>query len=198
MKSEPRPTLSSLATAEEMSQALKGLVSPERLTELSLAGYFPCWRVDDGPPLYQRSEVRKYVEEHLLKRSRGAPFPVLFPVVEPVEKLGPMHVPARLRHMAHYLRSVPILGLSGIYFLAHNGEVVYVGQSVNVVARVHGHINEGLKDFDSAVFLPAPRRDLDSLECAFINALKPRHNKNTGRTNHGCDETELLVNVGFK
>jgi hypothetical protein len=52
--------------------------------------------------------------------------------------------------------------LSGIYFLTYRGEVVYVGQSVNVLSRVSSHLSDAMiaespakKIFDGAYFIRA-------------------------------------------
>lgn len=65
----------------------------------------------------------------------------------------------------------------GVYFLLWKGEVVYVGQSVNVDARVSLHRDEKRKRFDSAVFIPFREQELDYYESAFMNAIRPKYNK---------------------
>jgi len=70
----------------------------------------------------------------------------------------------------------------GVYFLVHAGAVVYVGQSINVYARVHSHRQEGFKVFDSFAFTPCEREELDMLESLYIHALCP---SGQGRSTHG-------------
>lgn len=64
----------------------------------------------------------------------------------------------------------------GIYFLRNGFEIVYVGQSVNVVSRVATHRAEGIKEFDSWHVLPCEREELDELEAEFIQMMKPKYN----------------------
>ena len=70
----------------------------------------------------------------------------------------------------------------GVYFLVHAGAVVYVGQSINVYARVHSHRQEGFKVFDSFAFTPCEREELDMLESLYIHAMCP---SGQGRSTHG-------------
>jgi hypothetical protein len=69
----------------------------------------------------------------------------------------------------------------GVYFLVRDGVVVYVGQSVNVYARVYSHKQSG-KVFDSFAFTPCEREELDMLESLYIHALCPSEQ---GRSTHG-------------
>jgi len=71
--------------------------------------------------------------------------------------------------------------ICGVYFLIEGQDVVYVGQSADVVRRVNEHIDRGLKKFDSAMYLPCSLGELDELEEHFINALKPRYNSTRRR-----------------
>lgn len=67
---------------------------------------------------------------------------------------------------------------SGVYFLVRGGEIVYVGRSVNVEARLATHIDSPDKDFDSACYLPIDdQRETDIVERFFILALRPEHNR---------------------
>ena len=70
----------------------------------------------------------------------------------------------------------------GVYFLVHAGVVIYVGQSVNVYARVHAHRQEGRKPFDSFAFTPCEKEELDMLESLYIHAMCPSEQ---GRSTHG-------------
>lgn len=72
--------------------------------------------------------------------------------------------------------SVPVdsFNYSGIYFLLRNSNVVYVGQSKNVSARIHYHTIE--KDFDSFYAVPCAKQDLDDLEAYYIVLFSPEFN----------------------
>ena len=59
----------------------------------------------------------------------------------------------------------------GVYFLIDQGEVVYVGQSVNVFSRMREHCKS--KSFNSYSYINCPREDLDILESLYIHVLRP-------------------------
>jgi hypothetical protein len=64
---------------------------------------------------------------------------------------------------------------TGICFLVHGDECVYVGQSRNIHARAreHTHHKNGSKEFDAYSWIPS---DLDHIleeEARFIMALRP-------------------------
>lgn len=64
---------------------------------------------------------------------------------------------------------------SGIYFLIHGKKVVYVGQSVNIYARVAAHKHDK-KIFDRFAYVPCPPVLMDKLESLYIHCLKPSLN----------------------
>jgi excinuclease UvrABC nuclease subunit len=73
--------------------------------------------------------------------------------------------------------------MCGIYFLVDDGEIVYVGQAVDLRRRLVEHYELGAKPFDSYFFLPTNESDLDAVEAHYIHALKPKYNhaKSWGR-----------------
>jgi len=62
---------------------------------------------------------------------------------------------------------------TGVYFLIDGDKVVYVGQSVNVYARIASHHD---KVFERFAFIPCKREVLDSLESLYIHILRPALN----------------------
>ena len=66
----------------------------------------------------------------------------------------------------------------GIYFLINEGEVVYVGQSVNVMARVAAHKIEGKKKFTHYYFYKADVTNLNECEAMEIVRYNPLYNGN--------------------
>lgn len=66
-------------------------------------------------------------------------------------------------------------GIAGVYFLVKDGQVVYVGQSGNVYARLEKH--RAKVDFDLWHFLHVPNKtERLQLERAYIRSLKPALN----------------------
>lgn len=129
-------------------------------------------------PLFKKSEISKWVRDNLVKKQPIYRFPKSIDVLVPSDhiKSGPIPISiSAIEGLCH----LQITGkVSGIYFLCHGSDVVYVGQSSCVVARVATHINEDIKQFDlnRVFFLPTPSQALDSVEREFIKRLKPKYN----------------------
>lgn len=68
----------------------------------------------------------------------------------------------------------PLTPICGVYFLVKGNRVVYVGQSVNIVARLGTHLKE--KEFDSTCYMAAEPQELDFIESFYIHALQPELN----------------------
>jgi hypothetical protein len=69
--------------------------------------------------------------------------------------------------------------MSGVYFLIRDGEVVYVGQSVDVFSRIARHRREG-RPFDSFNVMPCTAERMNELEARYISALVPLFNTSLG------------------
>jgi hypothetical protein len=76
---------------------------------------------------------------------------------------------------------------TGVYFLVGGDKVVYVGQSVNVYARIAYHTD---KVFDSFAFIPCDKDMLNSLESLYIHVLRPPLNGDM----HGGKQAPLSLN----
>jgi len=68
--------------------------------------------------------------------------------------------------------SEPYKIMCGVYFLVSNDRVVYVGQSVNIPARVAQHKTSG-KTFDRVAFVECEKEWLNVLESLYIHVLRP-------------------------
>lgn len=66
-----------------------------------------------------------------------------------------------------------ITPISGIYFLVHNAEIVYIGQSRDVLLRLSTHVREDKKIFTSFAVVEAPPEKLDDLEAKYIAKFAP-------------------------
>jgi len=64
----------------------------------------------------------------------------------------------------------------GIYVLLNGEEILYVGQSVNVIKRIYEH-TISRSSFNRFHFIPCPKDKLDAMERAYISALSPRLNQ---------------------
>lgn len=75
--------------------------------------------------------------------------------------------------------AIPTRLASGVYFLIRDGEIVYVGQSVDVLHRIARHRREG-RQFDAYSFIECEPSDLDDLERTYIRAFVPEGNLSFG------------------
>jgi hypothetical protein len=64
-----------------------------------------------------------------------------------------------------------------IYFLCLDGEVVYVGRTINLAKRISTHGEDKGKLFDRVFYLPTAENDLEWVEVKFISLLKPQYNR---------------------
>jgi hypothetical protein len=83
-----------------------------------------------------------------------------------------------------------------IYFLAYDDEIVYVGQTLDVQARVRIHLQDkricGPKEFNRVFFVEVDESDLDAYEGALIRALNPKYSLRAPR-DRGRDDEVLAI-----
>lgn len=77
---------------------------------------------------------------------------------------------------------------SCVYFLCHKGEVVYVGQSVDLHSRIMAHQNDKL--FDNVYYMRIHKDLMFEVEGALIAYLKPKYNLTSLKIS---DEKESLA-----
>jgi hypothetical protein len=86
--------------------------------------------------------------------------------------------------------SMPCKQASGIYFLIAAGEVMYVGQSINIFHRIARHIRDGRR-FDAVSFISCLPESMNELEGLYIAAMVPRWNVSFG-PKLLCDDARKL------
>jgi hypothetical protein len=153
-------------------------VSAETLTQFADTGFAPHWRVNSGPPLFFMKDLREWMAENLTTKSEGRRLPnrIAFTYNPPPLSVGD-NLPEQLRGISCLCDITSSVKLSaGVYFLIHEGVVVYVGQSLHPVSRVKQHTS--CKEFDRVLFLPTLPEELDGVEGTFIRHLKPKYNVN--------------------
>lgn len=74
-------------------------------------------------------------------------------------------------------RAIPIKAVIGIYFLLSGSEVIYIGQSINLIERIGNHLRNSNMSFDSYSFVEANESDLNELELKYIKKYRPRMNQ---------------------
>ena len=89
------------------------------------------------------------------------------------EPLGDVPASALLNEKAILTRALPHRQFCGVYFLILDGKVIYIGQSMDVKKRIRQHFE---KRFDSFACIPCAMEDLERLEGAYMNLLKPPQN----------------------
>lgn len=70
---------------------------------------------------------------------------------------------------------MPLTRICGCYFLFDNDEIVYVGQSVNILSRILSHTD---KKFNKISYVELDKDDLNVTEMTYIIMLCPKYNSN--------------------
>ena len=65
---------------------------------------------------------------------------------------------------------------SGIYFLYDNDELVYIGETIQVLRRLQDHIYENKKNFSKAFFIKINKEKTLKIETELIRFFKPKYN----------------------
>tara|TARA_R110002167_G_C12314835_1_gene618493 strand:- start:32 stop:586 length:555 start_codon:yes stop_codon:yes gene_type:complete len=160
-----------LKLASEITTQTK--LTEKRLIELADSQLIPHYRVDNGEPFFNITEVRNWVAWNLVQKVSGE---TIYPINLVTEIGDCTEKPPKSIADIPNLKQVPDNYEPVVYFLALKDEVVYVGQSISVIARIKDHRRDG-KIFDRVYGIPCPRTELDSLEDKFIQTLKPLLNK---------------------
>ena len=185
-----------LKSAEETAQMVG--VDAEKLIKQAEARQVPHYRFDGGPPRFRPKEVKEWMlDSGLAYRVPGER--IKHQVINynmPPEGTAPL--PRELVNLKGLRDISNSLFPSGVYFLVDGDELVYIGQSVNPIARIGSHVTENRKQFTHAFLLPVPEDQLDNVEGALIRFLDPRYNsKQTGAPRGNKADEEVLEEVGI-
>jgi len=167
-----------MMSAQEVAKVIR-VVSAERIEELAAAGLLPHFQVE-GKRLFTPSKVGQWIKANLTIRCEGSPLRdiVIAPSLEPP---APSHLlPDRLLGIEGLVRSFNFLISHPpcVYFLIEWPEVVYVGQSNRTLSsRIACHAQNEDRRFSRVVYLPVHPDELNRIEAAFIEHLRPKHNK---------------------
>lgn len=91
--------------------------------------------------------------------------------------------------MKKFGRTLPANVTTGIYFLYLRGKLQYIGQAVDVYARIAVHRRE--KTFDEAKFLACTREELNDWEGFFIRLLEPPLNGGKMAAYHNAPASKI-------
>jgi hypothetical protein len=184
-------TIPRLFSAEEAAGFTN--VSAGRLKELADCGFAPCVRIDGGEPRFHKRDIIAWVKDNLYKIQHGRAMAGRLSISTQDPPPDTMSLPKCLRPLRDHLYDFGGITPSCVYFLIKESRVVYVGQSINLAARIGTHQQE--KDFDRVVYMWVPESELDEVEGALIRALKPKLNGKTGTPSCG-DINEVLGRYG--
>lgn len=70
----------------------------------------------------------------------------------------------------------PVVRECGVYFLLDDDEIVYVGQSTDIEARISVHYNQKKKRFNRYTYLSCSAEYLNDIEAHYIVHLAPKYN----------------------
>jgi hypothetical protein len=164
---------------------------------LADAGYAPHYLIDGRGPWFKIAELREWFNHNAVQARGGLPMPTRLSLVVPARSRPVSDAPESISCLDGLLYIDPAhLRCPGVYFLCDGDEVVYVGQSVSVPARVMGHIQESRrpagKTFDPTriFYLPVPEGELRRVESEFIGRLQPKYNGETRRNYHAAGAAE--------
>lgn len=125
-------------------------------------------RVRNGNTLYYYQRHGREIalgRDYSNAEERAAALMALPPVGAMVEDLSAEQIIAK---------AIPARRQPGVYFLIVGGAIAYVGQSIDVWARIVQHMK--VRRFDSFSWFPCPVSELDSVEAACIERFKPWQN----------------------
>lgn len=102
---------------------------------------------------------------------------------------------AELKSMFDIMMSrVSYKPIIGIYFLFNDDECIYIGQSVNVMARIGSHVK--MKNFNSYAYIEYPEEKLNEMETLYILTYKPILNRCSNRYYAvPCSDTKVRFNL---
>lgn len=66
---------------------------------------------------------------------------------------------------------------TGIYFLIQDKNIVYVGQSTNILSRIGAHLENKKIKFNRYSIIPCKKEDLKILETYYIHKFNTKHNR---------------------
>lgn len=145
------------------------------------------WQVIDKRPSGEKERLEELTRERLQLQSANAGLTRRVELLEsqlrvasrgrgavvPAGDKGSIFLPKSRDEIEKTRRSAP---RCGVYFLFFEDELQYVGQSVNILARIGTHAQNGVA-FDSWSFVPIAKEKLMEIERNYIMAFDPPLNK---------------------
>lgn len=177
---------SKLKFSEELGVKVQRLLSSEDIDSLAEKELVPHYRLlnpltNKIKYMYHNSEIMDFIDKHLLANIKQVkPKTILSFGSSGFSLVEDSFTPKELRPLQNDIYEVDpglINAPSGIYFLYEKEELVYIGQSVNVIQRGFTHTSENKKVFSKQYFIKIPKNCLLETENVLINYFKPKYNK---------------------
>lgn len=174
---------------------------PRLLDKLAREGIVPCYKVYDPSKsdfgfLYLPWELDSFIRKNWVYVQDGVSacnYDIVITKYTSDTTPDPIIVPKPLEKL-HNLKCLPFdkVGYgSGVYFLCKGNDIVYVGESTCLIARISAHLHEKIKDFDSVYFLSIAPHARRKVEKAFIQHYNPKYN--IQKENRGASDAEKQI-----
>ena len=128
----------------------------------------------NGEACYKFKDVEKWVRANILSFNEGKNMGIFY-ICKPEIEENPETIPEELAQYSEELREYNTHRKSVVYFLMDKVEIVYVGETGNIGARLKDHQKD--KKFNRILFLNVPKKQRKKVEAKFISALLPKYNK---------------------
>lgn len=155
----------------------KGIrLTQKQILDLVSAQKLPAFFFGDNTssPFFLWKDVQEWIADNMLWRAEGGPMAVTSIRIGHGSVRAERGIPLELSVLTQ-LCEISTGPVPVVYFLCHNGSVVYVGQTVSLSHRIKEHAGD--KEFDRVFYILVPRHDLDKIERFWITELKPKYNQ---------------------
>ena len=188
-------SLGGLKTFKELFQSpiikkLEKFITKRDFKKFDDQGLVPCYTVNNKKG-YKVQEIQRWIVDELTDKHEGTKIISRFNVIK-VNSKKATKIPKELTEHGDDLYEYNTYLPPCVYFLIDKSQIVYVGQSANLPARLHAHRME--KNFDRALYMPIDNGRLAEIERFFIETLTPKYN----RENFMVHKSYRFKDLGYK
>lgn len=178
--------LHNLKFSHEMSdKVLSFFDSSSQLDELAKNSIIPHFRLlnpitKETKYLFEIKKIYEYLSKNCISEIEGKKLTVLSFGDKYLPYKESHNLPHELKGVSNDVYNLPLAYIdspSGVYFLYHEEELVYIGKATNVSGRIVNHLREKLKDFNKVYFIRVDLESLNRVERDLIRKFKPKYNK---------------------
>lgn len=200
LQQDSLPEIGRLKSAKNLKGKVTELFSPDEINEMAENYALPHYLLTNPVTnkhtyLFVQEEINDWIVKNLVKKNEcrvTQELHILHFDYNQYKVDSTHNVPIALNaikdlyYLPPTLRSTP----PGVYFLCHEGEIVYIGQSINVASRIATHASERIKTFDAVYYIPCHANKLLIFEAALIRHFRPKYN---GTGNGEMREADRLL-----